>query len=401
MRNYVRAGFLLGGLAVLTLMGLPQEPLEARARGKGASEAPRPRLKLWDRVLYDRWKKADDLVVQAEKLLARRKYNAAAVRLHRAIRIRPYAAALWFGLGTAHSLAGRYGDCVKDLKRTRALDPKFRPNLVAFRLGLCLSLSNRIADGIQEYLKVKSGRWVKASIRNWNLADDYMALGRLTEAVRHYRLALRYNPAQRVLHFALAVALDRQGRRVAAARRMKRALQLDPKAAALESKDIIWLPAYDHHYYRALRFMVSGRRATALQHWQRFDQSAPRSPWRWVIHQRIQQMRSEPLTKTDLHDVTGDVNRDQAAQALTSHAPALRACLGTLPPRPTIASYRGVRLRCSLQGGRLHELRVTKRVGAVPAGVTACLQRALRRVPWRRVVKGRAPARFTLELIGP
>ncbi len=450
MKWYVAIG-LSAWLLALTLGAalLPESPgalPRAHARGKAtasARESRRPRLKLWDRVLVHRLERADKLVQQAQGLLAKRKYAESETLIKRAIRIRPYAASLWFALGTVRSLAGDYPGCVKAMRRTRKLEEKLRPSLVAFRLGLCLSLSGHIAEGVKEYQQVKPGRWVKASVHHWNLADNFMALGRLTEAVSHYRQALAHNPGLRVVQFALAVALDRQGRHRLAERRMQRALQLDPHAKSLASADIIWLPAHDHHYYRALAALVTGRRAAALEQLQRFYQAAPRSPWRVVMRRRVEHLRTRPYQPDELRpaaakaeaavkakasprprlakpreakprspkDATAEpaelnLDKRRAAAALQRVAPRLRSCLGQLPKAPRLDDYRAVRLRLTLgaRAGRLTHLQVTDAVGEVPETARACLRRVLARLPWPALRTGRrarAETRFTFAVVGP
>lgn len=445
MKWYVAIGLSVWLLTVtLGRALLPEGPGElprAHARTKGTASGKgqrRPRLKLWDRVLVHRLERADKLVQQAQGLLAKRKYAEAETLIKRAIRVRPYAASLWFALGTVRSLAGDYPGCVKAMRRTRKLEEKFRPSLVAFRLGLCLSLSGHIAEGVKEYQQVKPGRWVKASVHHWNLADNFMALGRLTEAVTHYRQALAHNPGLRVVQFALAVALDRQGRHRLAERRMKRALQLDPHAKSLASADIIWLPAHDHHYYRALAALVAGRRAAALQQLQRFYQAAPRSPWRVVMRRRVEHLRTRPYQPHELRPAAAqaaaqakteaspktrgakprspkdapaepaelNLDKSRAAAALQRVAPRLRACLGRLPKTPRLDAYRAVRLKLTLgaRRGRLTDLQVADAVGEVPETTRACLRHLLARLPWPRLRtdrRARAETRFTFAVVGP
>lgn len=401
MKWPVRVGLGLWIAFALALAGLgDRTSLASPATKTGARRAPR--LKLWDRVLYDRWEKADRLTQEAEQLLAKRNFAEAAARLEEALKVRPYAAALWFGLGTVHSLSGRYGACVEALARCRKLDSTFRPSLVAFRMGLCLSLSGRVAAGTREYQKVSPGQSVSGEIVNWNLGDNHMALGRLTEAVAHYREALRYNPGRRVLHFALAVALDRQGHRQAADRRMKRALQLDPKGKALDSGDIIWLPAHDHHYYRALRHQVAGERAQALAEWQRFLKAAPRGPWAWGIRRRAEALRARPLGRDDLHPVTGAPDREMAVAALAGRHSALRRCLGSASGEVPLEQLAGVSLSITLaKGGRVTAVSTRTLAGSPPADAPACLQREVSRTRFPGAAAGPAGASFSIEVVGP
>ncbi|MFH2010669.1 MAG: tetratricopeptide repeat protein [bacterium] len=388
---------LLGACALLVVaLWLPTPP-PATARSHSGIKA---KLPLWDRVLYKRFERADRLAQRAAKLVTKGKHLAAAALLDQAIRIRPYAASLWFDLGTAYSFAGRYADCVKAMHKARKIDAEYKKNLSAFRLGLCLSLTKRIGEGIKEYLKVRPSRWVPEDVLHWNLADDYMALGRLAEAVQRYRDALRRNPGQRVLHFALAVALDRSGRFRSAQRQLRRANRLDPTGASLNSGDIIWLPSHDHHYYRALRAFSLGRRAEALGHWQRFLRADPKGPWSYVVGRRLLRLRTDPITKAELGSPDAGVDAELLAAALTGVQPALRRCLGAAPPTG-IAAHLGVRIKIEATRRGVARLDTSGAVGRLPTELAGCLQTALGKVRWTQAIKGRAKATFSFALVGP
>ena len=59
-------------------------------------------------MLYKRYERAQKLAEQARQHSSRRRYNQAEALLKQAIRIRPYAASLWFKLGTVYLYAGTY-----------------------------------------------------------------------------------------------------------------------------------------------------------------------------------------------------------------------------------------------------------------------------------------------------
>lgn len=388
----------------LLAAGVPLGSGEPTAQAQPSAKTPQhelPRLKLWDRVMRERWEKTDRLLRQADALLAKREFPRATELLERAIAARPYAPALWFALGTVHSLAERYTDCVKALNKCRSLDPKFRPDLLAFRLGLCLSLSGRIAAGIAEYRRVKASDEVGGEVLHWNLGDNHMALGRLEEAVTHYEEALRLNPGRPVLHFALAVALDRQGRWDSATRRVRYGLRLDPLGKSLDSGDILWLPPHEHTYYRALISVARGERAQALNYLQRFHRADPRSSWRFVMRLRADGLRTRPIEEGDLRAPRGPLDAARAASALASRQEAMRRCLGTLPESWTVTDLRGVTLAIALSPGRPPVTQVGPTAGAPPSTAAACLQREVAGARWGGVLKGREAASWTLEIVGP
>lgn len=399
MKWIVALAVALWALAALTLNGPGQAPLLARPVAKGERDPSRPPL--WERVMSDRRERIDRLLREADALLGKRRFQQALSLLQGATTKNPHAPPLWFALGTIHSYSEQYGDCAKALETCRRLDPHYQPSLLAFRLGLCLSLSGRIAEGIREYQKATVTAQVGGEVLHWNLGDSHMALGRLEEAVSHYEAALRLNPARQVLHFALAVALDRQGQWEAASRRMSYALQLDPTGSSLSSGDILWLPAYDHHYYRALLHLVRGQRAQALGHYQKFFQAAPRSPWRFVMRLRAEGLRTQPLVAQELQARHGPLDPAKAAALLVGKHPALRRCLGTAPETWTLPELKGVAVTVNLQQGRPTGVKVNVTAGEVPVTASACLQRALAPIRWAGALRGRDSAGFTVEIVGP
>lgn len=382
---------------ILTVLALLLMSSSANARKWKGSKR---HLKLWDRVLYKRYKRAQKLAETARQHAARGRYKQAVTVLKQAIRIRPYAASLWFNLGTVYSYSGNYKPCVTALYKSRKLDAKYKKNLTAFRLGLCLSMSNRTSEGVAEYRKVSASRWVTSAVLNWNMADNYMALGRLKEAAVHYRASLRSNAGQRVLHFALAVALDRAGKLRSADRQLRRANRLDPTGGSINDKDIIWLPRYDHLYYRALRASSLNRRGEALQWWQRFVAAAPKSPWSYVIGRRVTRLRTAPFTSRDVALQKGAADLKVLADALTQAHPALRKCLGA-EATPRIAQLRGMRV--GVVAGRRGVTRVTnlKAFGSLPSSPTTCIRTALRKVRWNKTIKTADPITFSFSLVGP
>ena len=402
MRRVPSLQLLLWLAAIVVTQGLVTPSAALAQKGRGAP--PGSGRSLWDkRVLFGRIQRADKLVQLADQALRKQRFGQAKTLLAKAILLRPYAASLWFGLGSIYSMTGQYHKCVTTIRKARRLEPKFRPSLVAFRLAFCLSLTRRITEGLVEYRKVVSGQWVTQTVLHWNMGDNYMALGRLTEAIRHYRHALRYNPGEKVLYFALAVALDRDGRHRAAERQIRRALQLDPNAESLDSKSVIWLPSHDHYYYRALRWAVLGRRVKALKAWQTFAARAHgKGPWRYVIRRRLEQLRTTPLDVKNIKPWgVGALDKGLLVHTISKALPTLRQCLGAQGTPQTAAAYRGLRLKLKASHKGLQSLSLDQRLGALPTNATSCLQSTLRKLPWRKLVTNKGDVRFAFDIVGP
>src|SRR5262249_27963582 len=111
-------------------------------------------------------------------------------------------------------------------------------------------------------------------------ADSFMALGRLGEAIAHYRLALEHTSKEGALliatpHYGLAVALDRDGQPERSAEEMRLALVRDPELAELEDRGGVFVRAGDKHYYVALGEIARGRLSEAAAALRRFLASGP------------------------------------------------------------------------------------------------------------------------------
>jgi len=386
------------GLTVATLLLLHTAPTPAMATPRVRA----PRVRLWDRALMGRWQLADALLRQAIKAARGHRYHEADAALRRAIRLHPQAAPLWFALGSVSSLSGHYARCVRSLRRSRRLDPLYAPGLVAFRLGLCLSMTGSLELALHEYHRAGRHVSVRAGVLRWNVADTLMALGRIREAVDSYREAIVRMPHEAVLRFALAVALHRQGRFRAVYRPLRQGLRLDPSAKSLSSPSIVWLPAAEPWYYRAVIHLGQGRLADAVDAWRRFLQAEPDTPWRWAIRADLRRLGAGPLPKEAIHPQRGTVDRLSAARVLRAVLADLRACISTASAQPRGAPLpAAVSLRVSLSGGRLTGAELTRRVGAVPVGAARCLRRALRRVRWRAVAPPSGkPRSFVVSLLG-
>lgn len=379
----------------LLLVALAAGAAQAKPRAKP------PRLPLWDRALIGRWRQADALLRQAVKSARAHRYVEAQTALRRALRLRPDAAPLWFALGSVHSLSGRYARCIQELRRSRALDPRYAPGLVAFRLGLCLSMTGKLAEAMHAYQLAGRHSSVRAGVLHWNVADTLMAMGRLAEAISAYRKAIIRMPREAVLRFALAVALHRQGRFDAARRPLRQGLRLDPTARSLSSPSIVWMPAAEPLYYRALVQVGQGHLTQAVETWGRFLRAEPTTPWRWAIRTDLRRQAAGPLPQEVLRSVRGSLSRASVIKRLNEALGGLRACLGAPPTaRQSRTLPAAVALRLSLRQGRLARIHVIQQAGPVPPDATPCLRRTLQRIRWRAAVRGRAPATFTVSLLG-
>lgn len=104
-----------------------------------------------------------------------------------------------------------------------------------------------------------------------NLAEVYMMLGQLDQAIETYRRALAGNH-DLGMQYGLAVALDRDEQPGAAGELIA---ELGPAGlarfvAALGTGQYFFVPAGEEHYYLALAAEVLGEPVDALEHWDAF-----------------------------------------------------------------------------------------------------------------------------------
>jgi tetratricopeptide (TPR) repeat protein len=132
-----------------------------------------------------------------------------------------------------------------------------------------------------------------------NLAETYMMIGRLDDAIVTYQRALSY--ANRALYaYGLAVALDRdeQGRK---AREIMRDYVASDRLRELDQEGIFFVPEGERNYYLALGHEVMGNLEAAVAHYRLFIDSG--------AHPRYQ-----PRAIANLRDVEKALARQRKRQ---------------------------------------------------------------------------------------
>lgn len=104
-----------------------------------------------------------------------------------------------------------------------------------------------------------------------NLAETYMMVGRLDQAIEMYEQSLTYN-AQPLYGYGLAVALDRNGQ-TDAAREVMYTYGVGDRLGALTDSGIFFVPEGELDYYLALGNEALGNHAAAADHYRRFIKS--------------------------------------------------------------------------------------------------------------------------------
>lgn len=175
----------------------------------------------------------------------------------------------------------------------RATDTLFRRAIVNTRLAGEDDLA-RAVDNYETLIERSDlpSRYAQ-NVATWlsNLAETYMMVGRLDDAVAMYRRALEYGSDP--LHaYGLAVALDRN-QQGALAREIMLSYAATDRLRGLESDGIFFVPEGEKHYYLALGREALGELEEAAAHYRRFISSGahPRYRPRAVENLRAVQAR--------------------------------------------------------------------------------------------------------------
>ncbi|MFI5289745.1 MAG: tetratricopeptide repeat protein [Polyangia bacterium] len=256
--------------------------------GISAVRADEPISPLWDDVLFPNQLRCARLLDEARDLArGSDPTHRALAPLTKAERLCPKSFEAAARLGAALFDAGQLPAARRALERARALAPAGEdgdPRL-AFRLGFVRATEGDFAGSLAEYRRALAAGHLTSDDRQdrwlikYDLGDSLMALGRLTEAIAAYRQARAAAPAEPMIHFALAVALDRNEEREAARAELAIYLRLDPEQRAFAGPDYVFVPAADVHYYRALLALGSGRLTGARAELTAFVAALPQGPY--------------------------------------------------------------------------------------------------------------------------
>lgn len=169
-----------------------------------------------------------------------------------------------------------------------------------FTLAVCYARLGRLDDERRAYeraLMRQTSPRQRSTILS-NMAESAMVQGRVDDATRLFERAISIAPDNVLAKWGLAVALDRSGDANAALQQAAHALSRDPDGAELDGPTVFFEPAYEKHWYQALRAMVHGNEAQnprqqlvwfeyAEKKWRDYLQDAlPFDPWLDVARAR-------------------------------------------------------------------------------------------------------------------
>ena len=191
----------------------------------------------------------------------------------------------------------------------------FRPAEVASELAILHSRNHDDVRAVEEYeraLRFPGNLSPEAaSTISSNLAESYMMLQRLPEAVRMYRRAIELVGQDTadlrplvLARFGLAVALDRHGEHAEALREAERARTAGHGMDALTSQGVFFQPDSEVHFYLALGHMAAAaaapetERASALwlarAQWADYLALSPDGdPWRALAERHAAEVEAQ------------------------------------------------------------------------------------------------------------
>jgi tetratricopeptide (TPR) repeat protein len=179
------------------------------------------------------------------------------------------------------------------------LDP--RATLILFRRAL---LHTKMADeanwklAIADYETLLARTDLNAldpgNAATWlaNLAETYMMVGRLGDAIDTYQRALDF-ANQPLYGYGLAVAYDRDDQGALAREIMLSYAQGD-RLRSLSDDGIFFVPEGERHYYLALGAEALGDLELARQHYQRFIDSGAHPGFQARAHQHLSRLKARP-----------------------------------------------------------------------------------------------------------
>jgi tetratricopeptide (TPR) repeat protein len=184
----------------------------------------------------------------------------------------------------------RERDAIAVLTRLSRVAPEFRPQDVAFDLGVLHTRVHDFDAAAREYERAVALSLDErdTAVARSNLAEVTMLAGRVERALGHYRRAIEVSSGGRdylLASWGLAVALDRLGEHASAIEQAGRALSAGGGTMrVLRSDDVFYEPEHEVHYYEGLGHEALAERddaeraaalAQAASSWQEYLAAEP------------------------------------------------------------------------------------------------------------------------------
>lgn len=272
-------------------------------------------------------------------------------------------------VGEALLAARAFAEARRSLERARQLADDTPPSRerelsLLFHLGFARQVTGDVDGAIEPHRRLEALGGLPAPnqyLVHYDLGDELMATGHLSDAIDEYRRAVELAPDRPVVRLALAEALDRDEQVDQSRAELAIVLTLDPQLKRLASAEYVFVPAADVHDYRALALAERGAAAEARLELRAFLAELPAGPYAAHAERRLAELEHH-VDPREL-EASGAVDKRAMARALAAAVAALEDCL---------------------PAGRLFRLRLRVGAGGVHAEpqhpAAECLERALSRV---------------------
>jgi tetratricopeptide (TPR) repeat protein len=241
-------------------------------------------------------------------------------------------------VGEALLTARAYADARRRLERAHQLADESPPSTrerelsLLFHLGFAREVTGDLDGAIEQHRRLEALGGLPAPnqyLVHYDLGDELMAAGRLSDAIDEYRRAVALAPDKSVVRLALAVALDRDEQVDKSRAELTIVLTLDRTLKRLGSEEYIFVPAADVHYYRALALLERGAAAEARVELRAFVAELPSGPYAAHALGRLAEI-AERVDPRELEVSSAGIDRPTVARAL---GPVLRSLEECLPDR--------------------------------------------------------------------
>jgi tetratricopeptide (TPR) repeat protein len=298
----------------------------------------------WERVLHPGGRSYELRIAAARTQLEQPDAQAAAqalAHLEQAVAMAPdHPEGHWLR-GMAAERVRRWDLCAASYGRVFAVDPEYRPALaprgrdpawaLAASLGLCLAQGGDYEGALIHFKRIAGRGMTGAAEIHAYLAETYMALGRLAEAVDALALVSRQQPSTARIEHALAAAYDRREMPDRSREHLRAALRLGP-LALLDAPDQVFIPAEGSLYYLGLAYIEHGEPERALLYFRHYLQAHGAGPWRRRAMQHVERLARVPRAPESVTIANpGGVDPAAVRAALDQAETGLQACVRPLP----------------------------------------------------------------------
>lgn len=287
------------------------------------------------RVALEALPGSPDRLADAERLLGE------------AIALDPDAPDAHWLLAELHERLGDWRACADERARVLRRAPGFVPRRRGSRawelergLAACLARAGEFERAAEHDRRILASGDADGSYAHVHLGMEWMALGRIDDAIAAFELALTdgaVNPrGTRMAAFAklaAAVAYDRDDRPDRARALLDDALRADRTLSSLAMSATLFPVPADEWYFRGLaESALAGRRAFAIAYFRRYLLEVAGGGWSARARAHIAALTSQPLGADDVR-IRGAavIDSDAAIRAIARRASRLQDCARRTP----------------------------------------------------------------------